>query len=278
MFDNGTSEKCMKPRIEDFLLLMDELAPPGLAEAWDNPGLQAGGFSGVIERVFLALDPTPASIERAHKRGAQVLFTHHPLIFRPMSRVQVGSGPGRVLRGALKNEIHIVAAHTNLDAARGGLNDILADLLGLERAEVLEENAIDSGAGVGRVGLLPVPMSLADLLARVRGALKMEKAAIVGDPDAEIRRVAVVGGSGGSFVTVCRKKAADCLVTGDIGHHHALEAMDLGMNLIDAGHYRLEQTAFRLFGERLERVMAEKGWSVRVIPDEDERDPIQRVG
>ena len=260
------------------MLLIEELAPSELAEEWDNPGLQVGGFPGEINRVFLSLDPTPASIERARQRGAQILFTHHPLIFRPVTRVHVGSSPGCVLHGALKNEINVVAAHTNLDAAKGGINDILADLLGIECAEVLEENACNCRAGVGRIGLLSAPVSLADLLARIRGTLKIGKAGIVGDLDTEIRRVAVVGGSGGSFVPACRRKAADCLVTGDVGHHHALEAKGLGMTLIDAGHYSLEQTAFRVFGERLERLMAERGWRVRVIPDEDERDPIHWVG
>lgn len=265
----------MTPTIEDFLRLIEELAPSELAEDWDNPGLQAGGFSGPIERVLLSLDPTPGSIESARRQGAQVLFTHHPLLFRPVTRVHIGSYPGNVLREAIKSEISIVAAHTNLDAACGGINDILAELLEIEGAEVLQDGKDARKTGIGRIGLLSAPLPLTGLLARIREKLGIGRAGVVGDPDAEVRRVAVVGGSGGSCLPACARKGADCVVTGDVGHHHALEAKALGMSLIDAGHYGLEQTAFRVFGGRLERLMREREWRIEVIAYDDERDPIR---
>ena len=264
----------MVPRIRDILDRLENIAPTVLAETWDNPGLQVGSYSQEITKVFLSLDPTLKALNSAKRRNAQLLFTHHPLIFKPLSRLDINTYPGDVIAEALTSGICVIAAHTNLDMAKGGINDILADLLELETVEVLEEKDEVEGAGLGRIGDLPAAISLSVFVEKVKRVFGAEQVKVVGREDEQIRRLAVVGGSGGSMISLASKKGADLLVTGDIGHHHALEAESLGIALIDAGHFHTEKTAFGAFAEHLRAMVTEWGWKVAIEVDEDENDPM----
>ena len=264
----------MVPRIRDILDRLENIAPTVLAETWDNPGLQVGSYSQEITKVFLSLDPTLKALNSAKRRNAQLLFTHHPLIFKPLSRLDINTYPGDVIAEALTSGICVIAAHTNLDMAKGGINDILADLLELETVEVLEEKDEVEGAGLGRIGDLPAAVRLSVLVEKVKRVFGAEQVKVVGREDEQIRRLAVVGGSGGSMISLASKKGADLLVTGDIGHHHASEAECLGIALIDAGHFHTEKTAFGAFAERLRAMVTEWGWEVAIEVDEDETDPM----
>ncbi len=117
----------MIPNLREVLKVLEGLAPPELAEAWDNPGLQVGDPDRRISAILVSLDPTLAAIREASARGAQLLITHHPLIFRPISSLDMGSFPGDVIGEAVRGGIAVVSLHTNLDAAEGGINDILAE-------------------------------------------------------------------------------------------------------------------------------------------------------
>ena len=139
----------MIPEVKDFLSLLEEIAPIRLAEPWDNPGLQVGSYSQKITKIFLALDPTLKSLRLARKRNAQLMLTHHPLIFEPLFRLDISAFPGNVILEAAKGGISVVTAHTNFDVARGGINDILADILDLRNVEVLKEMAEMDGTGLG---------------------------------------------------------------------------------------------------------------------------------
>ena len=108
----------MIPKLKDFLDLLEQVAPARFAEQWDNPGLQVGSYHQEVRKIFLALDPTLKALTSASKTEAKVLLTHHPLIFKPISRFEIHGYPQNVLFQAMKNEISVVAAHTNLDVAR----------------------------------------------------------------------------------------------------------------------------------------------------------------
>jgi dinuclear metal center YbgI/SA1388 family protein len=269
------SETFMIPRIKDILDRLEKIAPTTLAEPWDNPGLQVGSYSQEITKIFLSLDPTLKALRSAERRNAQLLFTHHPLIFRPLSRLDINTHPGDVIVEAVKSGVSVIAAHTNLDTAKGGINDILADLLELQHVEVLKEKDEAGYAGLGRIGDLPAIVRLSVLVEKVKRVFGTEQVKVVGREDDQVGRLAVVGGSGGSLVSLAFKKGADLLVTGDIGHHHALEAESLGIALIDAGHFHTEKTAFGAFAERLRAMVTEWGWKVAIEVDEDETDPMR---
>ena len=264
----------MIPKLRNVLDLLEEIAPMRLAEPWDNPGLQVGSYSQEIKKISLALDATPESLQSARKRNAQLLLTHHPLIFKPISRLDISTFPGNVILEAAKKGISIVAAHTNLDVAREGMNYILADLLSLQRVEVLQEISGVEGVGLGRIGDLPQPNTLAAVLKDLKGILGVEKLRVVGKEDLKVGRIAVVGGSGGSLVSHAFQKGADLLITGDVRYHHAMEAESLGIALIDGGHFHTEKAAFRIFAKRLKGMIRARGWNVIVEVNDDERDPV----
>ena len=261
-------------RLRDFLAILETIAPARWAEPWDNPGLQVGSLSQEIKKIVSSLDPTFKSLVSASEANAQVLFTHHPLIFRPLSRIDINAFPGNVVAEAVKREISIVAAHTNLDVARRGINDILADLMGLINVAVLQHNDEAEGVGLGRIGDLPEPAELSVVAKDIKKILGTQTIRAIGQQDTLIRRLAVVGGSGGSLTSLAHEKGADLLLTGDIGHHVALEAKTLGIALIDGGHFYSEKTAFRVFAKNLEEILTSKGWEVTVETDEDETDPV----
>ena len=188
----------MYPKSRDILDLLEKFAPEHLAEEWDNPGLQVGSYSQEIKKIFLSLDPTMKSLKATVRQGAQMLLTHHPLIFAPIARLDVSVYPGNVIVEALKSKICVVTAHTNLDLAHGGINDILADSLELQSVEILKESVEMNNTGLGRIGDLPKPDKLSIIVKRVKEVLGTKKLKMVGRGNLQINRIAVVGGSGGN--------------------------------------------------------------------------------
>jgi len=277
----------MVPKLSEVQRILEGLAPGRLAESWDNPGLQVGNPNGRISGILVSLEPTLAAVREASGCGAQLLITHHPLIFRPLSILDMTSYPGDVIGEAVKSGISVASLHTNLDSARDGINDILAGLLDLQGVDVLEERSGDGAAqalnpsgvnsealGLGRVGDLPEAVPLSVIKARVMEALGIKHPPRqVGEGQKVIRRVAVVGGAGGNLVTLAAKKGADLLVTGDVTYHQALEAARVGLAVIDGGHFETERAAMRVFADRLKAVFLSGGWDVRVKYLEEERSP-----
>jgi dinuclear metal center YbgI/SA1388 family protein len=277
VFSKSLLGREMLPKISDILGLLDEIAPFQLAESWDNSGLQVGSLENRVSKILMALDPTVRALRMAAGRNAQMLLTHHPLIFKPLTRLEPDVYPGNVLAEALAEKISVAAIHTNLDAAHGGVNDALAGLLHLENVEVLLDSGVVQGAGMGRIGDLARPVSLAEMAKRLKSALQSERLLCCGKQAKEIRRVAVIGGSGGDMIGLAAQKGADLLVTGDVRHHHALEAEEAGIVLIDGGHFSTEKSALRHFAERLRSAAERRRWELSIEVDEQEKDPVRSL-
>jgi dinuclear metal center YbgI/SA1388 family protein len=267
----------VKPRIIDLLRLLEEIAPSTISEDWDNPGLQVGSLHQEIGRILLSLDPTLESTREAGRRQAQVLLTHHPLLFKPISCLNEDIYPGNVIREAMIGGISIIAVHTNLDAAAKGINNILADVLTLKDVAPLREIPEIPGGGLGRIGSLPEPMGMAPFLKKLKVALSAERVRIIGERASPIRRVAIMGGAGGSMISRASEMGADVFITGDVTYHQALEAKTLGLLLIDAGHFCTERTAFLHFAKSLRQVLQEKGFEAEVEVYGDEKDPFSHA-
>jgi dinuclear metal center YbgI/SA1388 family protein len=267
----------MVPKLDDICQALEGIAPTGLAESWDNPGLQVGEFSKKVDRILISLDPTMDALREASCRKAQVLITHHPLIFASLSSIRPERYPGCVIFEAIRRGIAIVAVHTNLDLAIGGINDKLADLLGLRDVGVLieKEGWSVQNTGLGRIGDLVDPLPLSNIVQRVKKILGIETVRVLGDGNKRMSRVAVVGGSGAGTIATSAEKGADLLVTGDVRHHQAMEAGILGLALIDGGHFYTERAALRFFAKDLRSAFKYKGWNVSVEVFEDERDPFR---
>jgi dinuclear metal center YbgI/SA1388 family protein len=342
--------------VAQVLSALEEWAPPRLAMPGDPVGLQLGRVDKPAQTVWLALDPSPSVIHQAAANGADLLITHHELFYRPAPRIDTATARGRSIAEALRHDLTIYAAHTNLDIAEGGVNDVLAERLGLRDVEILDRVSDDklrklvvfvpashheqvlqavcaAGAGhigryshctfntpgqgtflplpgtnpflgqvgtleradeirletvvpesrveavvramlaahpyeevaydlypleimgkaygIGRVGNLPSPSTLADFARHVKEALGLPHIRFGGDTDAPVRRVAVLGGSGGKWVSKAIAQGADVLVTSDCDHHVVAEAWQDGLAIIDATHAALERPVLEAVRDRL---------------------------
>lgn len=364
-------------KVKDVVRWMDDWAPPALAEPDDPIGLQIGAMSAPVTRIAVALDVTEDVVDEAVEKGAQLIIAHHPIIFRPLRTLRTDRPEGRVISKLLKHGISVFAAHTNLDTASGGVNDLLAEALGLQgcvplrragtetlyklvvytphsHAEAVSQAVFEAGAGhignyshcgfttpgtgtflpedganpylgevgqveraeearfetvvpasrkdaviaamkqahpyeevaydlyrleipgaaygLGRVGKLPEAVPLKKFAEQVKQAFGLNALRYVGDGDALVRRVAVLGGSGRSYVKDALAASADVFVTGDLDHHTSLDAKAAGLSLVDAGHH-IEQIMKEAVASRLRQWFEQTGKNVDVYASKLSTDP-----
>lgn len=236
---------------------LEKIAPSYLAEKWDNVGLLAGHKEKEIKKILLALDPSREVVEEAISQKADMLITHHPLIFSGIKTVTREHFIGRRLYDLIQNDICYYAMHTNFDVM--GMADAVADQLELEKCKVLDITYQDeiSEEGIGRVGELSRTMSLEEFAHLLKEKCKITGMRIFGDPQKLVDVVALVPGSGKDYISLAMKHGADVFITGDLGHHHGLDAMEQELALIDAGHYGLEKIFSSYMAEALKRKFPE---------------------
>ncbi|MDD3919844.1 MAG: Nif3-like dinuclear metal center hexameric protein [Eubacteriales bacterium] len=237
------------------LAVLEETAPIGLAEKWDNPGLLISPEREDIKKVLVALDATPAVAKEAAACGADMVLTHHPLFFSPVKHVLRDDPQTAAAWALIRNGIGLFAAHTNLDTAISGVNDALAGILGLADVRPLlmpDAPLTEETVSIGRVGMLPSAMPLADFAAFV-GERLHTRACYAGDGKRAVQRVALLGGSGGDFLPQAKAAGADVLVTGEAKHHEGLAAEVLQIGLVVAGHYETEQIVLSAWIEGLQK-------------------------
>lgn len=364
----------------ELLNLLNELAPLKLAEQWDNCGLLVGDPRQEVKGILVCLDVSHNVLEEALTQGANVILSHHPLIFKPLKGLRLDKPQGQILARIIKNDLQIIALHTNYDQAREGVSVQLARILGLVDTQVLqpkdleklyklvvfvptdyeaqvreamgnagaghignyshctfraagtgtflplegtnpflgtqgqleeaaeyrletivpesllsqvieamlaahpyEEVAYDliplanrqEGYGLGRVGRLPAPLKLRDFVQQVKSQLSLSAVKVAGDPEREITQVAVCGGSGKSLIPLAAQAGAQVLVTGELGHHDAQLAQELGLALVDAGHYATEAVSLPFLVEALKDKLEKGGFRIPVVLSQKEQDPWQ---
>ncbi len=221
------------PEVKDILVLLADKAPMEKKLDFDNVGLLVGRSDRSAGKILCALDITDEVIDEAVEFGADLIVSHHPLFFE-LKAVTDGSWTGeRVLRLA-ENRIAAICMHTNLDAARGGVNDALLSVIGCAYAE-----EFDPDTGIGRIGMRPIPTELPAFLAEVKSALGCNGLRYV-DAGKPVHKVAVCGGSGGSELALAVAAGCDTYVTADVKYDPFLEAKHYGLNLIDADHFCTE--------------------------------------
>jgi len=237
--------------LREIIEKIESFAPPRMACEGDNPGLMFGKKDKKIERVLVALDVDLGVIREAKEKGADLILTHHPLMFDPIRQINEETPAGRCLLELAESGIALYSAHTNLDSAKGGLNDIFAEKLGISDTKPIEITFTDENGtayGIGRVGAIEKEMTLSDFAALVCRAFDLPSTNYVGDGNAKVKTVAVCSGSGGSLLS---DVSADVYVTGDIKYSNARNAAEAGQNLVIAGHYETEICAMKVFKEIL---------------------------
>ncbi|KAB7670058.1 Nif3-like dinuclear metal center hexameric protein [Bacillus sp. B1-b2] len=360
----------------EIISLFEQFSPKALAMEGDKIGLQVGDLSRPVENVMIALDVLDEVVEEAIRLKVNLIIAHHPPIFRALQKVTMDNPTGRLMHKLIKHEISVYAAHTNLDVAKGGVNDLLSEALGLQNAEVLiptyedklkklvvyvpEEHAIavkkaigDAGAGaignyshcafstdgigefnpregakpyigsinqveqvkevrvesvipsslekkilkamfnahpyeevaydvydlsikgeelgLGRIGKIE-ETTLGDFANHVKQVLDVDRVRVVGNLDAKVKKVAVLGGDGNKYYSHAKMKGADVYVTGDMYYHVAHDAQAVGLNIIDPGH-NVEKVMKKGVAKLLTQKCLEKGYQVNIFPSTIHTDP-----
>ncbi|WP_432995726.1 Nif3-like dinuclear metal center hexameric protein [Dactylosporangium sp. CA-233914] len=224
--------------------VLEQRYPTAWAEDWDRVGFVLGDPDSDVTRVLLAVDCDPAVVDEAETAGAQLVFTHHPLLLRGVSSVAPTTYKGRIVHRMIRSGIALYTAHTNGDVARPGVSDALAEVLGLRDVQPLRPDPKAPERGHGRVGRLPEPMTLAQFAAHAAAKLPRSTAGVraAGSPDARVETVAVSGGAGDAFLADAARAGVDAYLTADLRHHPAQEHLaGGGPALVDVTHWASER-------------------------------------
>ncbi len=263
--------------VETIAGIMERIAPRRYAENWDNPGLLVGSPDAEVRKIFVCLDVSTGVIREAVHEQADLIVSHHPLIFRGQKAVRTDEPVGRLIRLLLKHDIAAFAAHTNLDIAAGGVNDVLAERIGLTAVEPFVPVPGGEGLSMGRMGRLAAPTDLEDFAKQVKAALPVTAIRYVKADEHRIERVALCSGSGAEFIGQAAAMGADVYVTGDVKYHDVQLAKGLGLDVIDAGHFGTEFPVVPVLAKRLRAELAADGLDIPVIEDTESQDFFQTI-
>lgn len=232
---------------------LEEFAPLALQDGYDNAGLQIGlAEDAEATGALLCLDVTEAVLDEAIQLGCNLVVSHHPLLFRPLKRIAGRDYIERCVQKAIKHDLTLYAAHTNLDAARGGVNWKIAERLGLQQIEWLNPKpGFDAGEGI--VGLLPQPMEKEDFLATVKELFDVDALRYNSWTGEQVQRVAVCGGAGNFLIPNAVAKGCDAFLTGEVGYHRFFGHED-ELLLLELGHYESEQFTIGLLHDLIRQV------------------------
>lgn len=246
------------PTLRQVIALLEEWYPHDTAQSWDRVGLVTGHPDQAVQRVLLAVDPTIGVTREAVSNGADLVITHHPLLLRGVHTVAPTTAKGTVISELVVGDVALYCAHTNADVATAGVGEALAAACGLGETLPL---VVTEGQELGRVGDLPAPITLRAFTQALAAALPSAPVGVrvAGEPDATVKRIAVLGGAGDGELEAARAAGADVYVTADLRHHPALEAREETRAtdgtgrpfLVDAGHWASEWLWLPVLAERL---------------------------
>ena len=243
-------------RLNDIIDLIEKKVPLGLAYPWDNSGFLCGDRNKEIKKIYITLDVNMYTVDEAVRVGADMIVSHHPIMFGGIKRIDFDTPSGYVLMQLIKNDIALYAAHTSMDCANGGINDVLAERLGIKDTEIIEKNENFSAGGLGRIGTVE-RTTLKDFAETVKKALGAPFVRVSGAADTIVTRVAVGGGACDDLIPAARAMGAEVIVTADMKYHITMDAVESGICVIDAGHYPTEVFVTEIFADILRDCGAE---------------------
>ena len=259
-------------KCSDLIQILRQQADESYACSWDNVGLLVGNSEKDIKKVYIALDASDEAVEEAIAEKADLLLTHHPLIFQGMKRITEQDFIGRRVIAMIRADMCYYAMHTNFDVM--GMAELAASSIRLKEAVPLEVTCVEDGIarGIGRVGELEKDMSLSDCCTLVKSAFGLQHVKVFGNLSKTVRRAAICPGAGKSDVKRALEAGADVYITGDIDHHTGIDAAACNMAVMDAGHYGIEHIFIPYMANYLVKQVSELG-----IVMQDRTEPFQII-
>lgn len=226
-------------KAKEIMKLMDSWADPKFIDTWDNTGFQVGDEYKEVKKILISLDLDREVLDLAIEKNYDMIINHHPLIFRPISSITTKSSKEKIIYDLIQSDIVVYNAHTNLDQAKGGVSEELGRILGLKEMETLSFSELEDG-GYGKVGYIE-EKGLIDYADYIKEKLNIDYLTIYGEKSKQVKKVAVCGGAGADFIFDAYKNDVDLYVTGDIKYHEAQMGDELGITIIDPGHFHTEK-------------------------------------
>ena len=250
----------MSVTVGEIYAKINEIAPFETQAEWDNAGLLAGSANAPVDTALVALELNPDVLQEANAKHAQLIVTHHPILFRGRKNLREDDPEGRMLCALVRSGVALIAAHTNFDGANPGVNDALAAALGLTEVEILDE-----GVRVGTPSQRTLGAFRAHAETALGGVIRM-----YGNADAPIGRIGILGGAGGDYLEIARNAGADVFLTGEISHHKAWDAYLSGVSVLEAGHAATELPAVHFLAKGLQKAADDVQWNLRIYESETE--------
>ncbi len=243
---------------------LEEKYPPDLAYEWDNVGLMVGSLNKRVRRVLLTLDVTKDVVKEAIDKKIDLIISHHPFIFTPITAIKTETPKGWIIEKLIKKGITVYSAHTNFDQAEGGMNDVLASAVGLKHTRLL-----DIEANIGRIGEIDA-MTYDAFATHVKSVLDINHIRIINPKSSLVERVAISGGSGIKHMHAAKMKRADVFLTGDVDYHSAVDAKEMGLSMMDIGH-----VSEKIFKTHLKKELDDRFPDCEILLSDIEEDPFE---
>lgn len=250
----------------DLIKDLETRYPKSLAYDWDNVGLQVGTLNKPLKSVLITLDVTKEVVKEAIQHKVDLIISHHPLIFKPLTSIPVENPRGWMIQKLIKHDISLYSMHTNYDVAEGGMNDQLCRLLGITNPSLL-----DTEVGIGRYGSI-APMSLTELVSHVKAKLHIPTIRVIHHTSRMIETVGISGGSGSIHINEAKRRGCDVYITGDVTYHNALDAIQMGIVVFDVGH-SIEKVFIPVMNEEISMRFPE----ITVLSSQVDTNPYQEL-
>lgn len=256
-------------KVKDIVEYLLNKYPLELASSFDvgKVGLQFGSMSKEVKKVMICLDGTSEVIDEAIQNNVDLLICHHPFLFSPILNLDYNSPIGKKMLKVFKSELNIFAMHTNFDCALNGMNDYLASLLGMENVYSIPE--VPTSESYMRIGEIE-KCSLAEFAYFVKETFCEESIRVVGDLDKQIKKVAILGGSGGNFAVAAKKLGCDCIITGEVKQNNAIDAIEYNMSIIEVSH-----SVEAFFKEYIMKILEKEFSNVEFILSKKDKNPFK---
>lgn len=259
--------------LNDIIKYVETIAPINLKEDFDNVGLMVGNTSSNIKNILVALDCTKDVIEEAKKINADLILTHHPLIFRKPNSITNDSLLGSKIIDLIKHNINVYSAHTNLDSAKNGINDEIAKILSYKSSKIMSKCIADDKCGIGRFIILQSEKNLKSIIDLFKDKLNIKNLRYTGNLDDKITKVAIINGSGQDFFEQARILGAQLIITGDTTYHFVSDYTEMGVDIIDLGHFNSEWPIFIKIIKELEEKIKSENEDINFYYSKVSKDP-----